>query len=96
MKQMVFGLIALLPMTAAADVERGERLHAQHCQGCHQGMIGGDGSTLYTRADRRVRSLPALGRQVNRCKDNLGLRLFDEEVSDIVHYLNQSYYRFEE
>jgi cytochrome c2 len=40
-------------------------------------------STAYTR-----------GTQVRFCKDNLGLAWFDDEVNDVIGYLNKEYYRF--
>jgi hypothetical protein len=34
------------------------------------------------------------GTQVRFCKDNLGLAWFDDEVNDVIGYLNKEYYRF--
>ena len=48
----------------AADIENGDDLHFENCTGCHD-------STVYTRDDRKVRSLARLGTQVRFCKDNL-------------------------
>jgi hypothetical protein len=41
-----------------------------------------------------VQSLSRLGTQVRFCKDNLGLAWFDDEVNDVIGYLNKEYYRF--
>jgi hypothetical protein len=38
--------------------------------------------------------LPNLGKQVRFCKDNLGLTWFDDEVNDVIHYLNKDFYKF--
>jgi mono/diheme cytochrome c family protein len=95
MRVTPFFLCALLLAPAAhADAKRGANLHQQNCVACHARMTGGDGSALYTRADRRVQSLPGLNKQVRRCKDNLGLTWFDEEVEDVANYLNATYYKF--
>ncbi|WP_303903767.1 c-type cytochrome [Thiohalomonas denitrificans] len=88
--------VVVLTGTASAEPAGGEELHQQHCVECHQRMAGGDGSALYTRDDRRVNSLEGLHTQVNRCKDNLQIALFDDDVAAIARYLNKSYYRFEE
>jgi hypothetical protein len=78
----------------AADAARGAQLHSQQCTGCHAARFGGDGSGIYTRDNRRVRSLPGLQQQVNRCKNNLQIVWFDEDVDDVVDHLNASYYHF--
>ena len=73
---------------AAADIENGEELHFDDCTGCHLDEV-------YTRANRVVGSLERLGQQVRFCKDTVGAQWFDEDVEDVIEYLNQSYYRFE-
>jgi mono/diheme cytochrome c family protein len=80
-------------MPAHADIKRGADLHQNNCVACHAQMVGGDGSLLYTRPDRRIQSRPALERQVRRCKENLGLTWFDEEVADVVEFLDARYYK---
>jgi mono/diheme cytochrome c family protein len=82
----VLGLCAALP-ASAADAQRGHALHEKHCTACH-------GSEVYTRPDRRVTSLAGLRKQVNRCKHTLEVQWFDDDVEDVVAYLNQTYYRF--
>ena len=71
----------------AADIENGEDLHFENCTGCHD-------ETVYTRENRNVQSLERLGRQVRFCKDSLELTWFDEDVDDVIEFLNQNYYRF--
>lgn len=83
--------IALLTPLApgqAADVERGKSLHQRSCLSCHD-------TGVYTRADRRVQSLGALDTQVRQCDANLGTQLSGQDITDIVGYLNQTFYRFE-
>lgn len=89
-------LLAAAGAATAADPERGGQLHAQNCVSCHRSIIGGDGSALYTREDRRVTSLAGLEIQVRRCENNLGLTWFDDQVADVVEYLNANYYHLEE
>ena len=87
--KMIFALaLALTSSTAlAADIDNGDDLHFTHCTGCHD-------SSVYTREIRRVDSLERLGLQVRFCKDSLELNWFDEDVEDVVEYLNQTYYHF--
>jgi len=71
----------------AVSKDHGEKLHMKSCSGCHD-------SSVYTRQNRRVQSLPKLGSQVRFCKNNLGITWFDDEVEDVTHYLNKEYYKF--
>lgn len=92
MNKLLQPLIAALLLAAtgplmAADTGRGESLKQKNCMGCHE-----DG--VYTRQDRRVSSLDGLEKQVRRCELTLGLQWFDEDVNDVVAYLNQTFYKF--
>jgi hypothetical protein len=63
---------------------------------CHASLFGDNGTSIYTRPNRRVHSLEALKRQVNLCKNNLEITWFDDDVADVVAYLNRSYYKFKQ
>lgn len=78
------GTAALAP---AADLNRGQELQQENCMSCHD-----DG--VYTRDNRKVNSLSALETQVRRCELTLGLQWFDEDVADVVGYLNDAFYKF--
>ena len=73
--------------TDAQAIKHGQEIVQKDCTRCH-------GDEVYTRTDRRVSSLAALGKQVRRCKDNIGIQLFDEDVNDVIKYLNSKYYKF--
>jgi len=84
------GLIFAMAFTAssnAADIDSGGELHSESCTRCHD-------SAIYTREDRKVQSLAKLGTQVRFCKDNLGVTWFDDEVGDVIGFLNNKYYHF--
>ena len=83
-------------LQAAPDLQRGKSLHDENCIKCHAGMVGGDGTGIYTRPDRRIESLAGLRRQVNRCKDSLGMPWPADQIDDVVYYLNQTFYKFPE
>ncbi len=91
MKIAHLGLLAALAVPlplAAADIENGEELHFEDCTGCHL-------EEVYTRENRVVGSLERLGQQVRFCKNSVGAQWFDEDVEDVIAYLNQAYYRFD-
>ena len=79
-------LLGALPATQAADAERGKQLVDKHCTSCHDDKV-------YTRENRRVTTLDGLKKQVKRCELNLGLTWFDEDINDVVNYLNSTYYK---
>jgi len=81
-------------MAEETGITHGKKLHQQSCTACHGKMTGGDGSTLYTRSNRRVNSLDALNAQVRRCESNLELKWFDEDINSVSEYLNAEYYKF--
>ena len=69
------------------QLKNGNKLHTEHCLKCHT-------DNVYTRSNRFVKSLSALGKQVVRCKDNTGAPWFDEDTDAVVHFLNEKYYKF--
>ena len=70
-----------------ADPMHGENVHTEHCYKCHT-------DSVYTRDNRFVKSIDALGKQVVRCKDSNDIPWFDEDTDAVVQFLNQKYYKF--
>lgn len=91
----LFTGLAFAATSQAADWQRGEKLHNSQCVACHAARFGNNGADIYTRTNRRVQSFESLQRQVNRCKNNLEITWFDEDVADVVEYLNREYYTLE-
>jgi len=89
-----FVLISASTSVTNASVENGKDLHNSNCTSCHISSQGGDGSGIYTRENRRIESHPALIKQVNRCRDSLGLPWPKEHISDVVEYLDSNFYKF--
>ena len=87
-------MLAIFAPAQAADIKKGEQLVNNQCISCHASRFGNNGSDIYTRPDRRVTSLAGLKKQVIRCRDNLGITWFDEDVDDVVAFLNARYYKF--
>ncbi len=79
---------------AGADVQAGARLHAEQCAGCHIARFGGDGSRIYTRPDRQVKSIESLVQRITTCNANLGNNLFPDDEANLGAWLNQTHYRF--
>ena len=92
---MSLAALVCCSFTASADkgvdqekqFEHGNKMHTEHCYKCHTDKV-------YTRDNRFVKSLNALGKQVVRCKDNTGAPWFDEDTDAVVHFLNEKYYKF--
>jgi cytochrome c553 len=80
---------------AKADINAGKALVNQHCISCHASSFGGDGSAIYTRENRLVKSSKGLLAQVRNCNTMLGLKWFEDEELNVAGYLNQNYYKFE-
>lgn len=103
---MINRLIAtliLLTITATAqatpfakgDAGAGKKTFDQHkCNSCHVSILGGDGSAMFARADRKVKTPASLATQITRCSTNLGLMLFEDDEENIGAYLNKNYYKF--
>ncbi len=92
--------LAALPLSlhaapfAKGNVKAGEKLHKEQCQACHAARFGGDGSRIYTRAERRVKNANALAQQIATCNSMLGAQLFPDDELNLAAYLNATYYKF--
>jgi len=90
MKNLNLAFLSILFMAAnnaQADASDGHELHQESCVRCHS-------SDVYTRNNAKVKNLPALGKQVRLCKNNLGISWFNEDVKDVVGFLSKTYYKF--
>jgi mono/diheme cytochrome c family protein len=74
---------ALLP----GDAAKGKAVHDKQCVACHD-------NSVYTRADRRMKSPEALIGQVNNCVRQTGVKLDRDQINDLVKYLDESFYKF--
>jgi cytochrome c553 len=78
-----------------ADPAAGAKLVDEaKCSGCHAQRFGGDGTSVYTRPDRKVKSADALLKQVRACVTQLNVQWFPDEEEHVAAYLNQKYYKF--
>lgn len=92
--KVILSLAIILCLAAGAhaavpgDAAEGKRLHDANCTACHD-------SSVYTRKDHKVRSLPGLGQQVENCTHMAQKEFSPAEKQDIVKYLNDRFYRFQ-
>jgi mono/diheme cytochrome c family protein len=89
MKRLILiGVMVAASPAAVADAARGKTLHDEQCTKCH-------GTDVYTRSDHFIKNREALAKQVQRCQLSAGAQWFDEDVNDVVEYLNATFYKFE-
>ena len=99
MKKVIFYtalVLFALSKPAIADVARGKDLHDSNCISCHASLYGNDGTAIYTRPDRKIDSLSALTNQIKRCKNSMGVLWPDDQIADLIEYLNTTFYKFED
>ena len=80
-------LLSGMTSLCAADIDRGEALHNEHCTRCHK-------PDIYTRSDRLINNLDALKERVKQCELANDLLWFEEDVEDVAAYLNSGFYQF--
>ena len=66
----------------------GIKLHGTKCTACHS-------TEVYSRSDRKIKSLDSLEIRVNACiKNAVKEEWSKEETSSVVEYLNKEFYKF--
>ena len=92
MKHLLWVLVFVLLMSFAnaalpGNSANGKKLHEANCGACHD-------SRVYTRKDRRIKSLDALKGQLQGCGHVAKKDFSPAEQQDIVKYLNEQFYHF--
>ncbi len=82
-------LLSALPMQRAlsTDSAQGKKLHEANCVKCHN-------TSVYTRPDRKIKSLAALNERVVACTHAAQVTLTDDEQKSLAQYLNEQFYKF--
>ena len=83
-----FLLILTTAPVYSVDLANGERLHQENCMQCHTPEI-------YQRENRIVNNFDELDSRVRQCELTNELTWFDEEIDDVINYLNVNYYMFQ-
>lgn len=77
---------------AEGNAQTGKKLFDKYkCNSCHAQMVGGDGSAIFTRRDRKVHNASELVDQIRVCSGNVGAQLSAQDVQHLGAYLNQYY-----
>ncbi len=92
---MIVATMAHADPFAAGDPAIGKAMVEKNCIACHASKFGGDGSAIYTREDRMVKTSKGLLAQIRNCNTMLGLTWFEDEELHVASYLNKTYYKFE-
>ena len=80
---------------ADGDAKMGKKIFDQYqCNRCHIARVGGDGSTIFTRAERSVTRPEKIIPQIKVCSGMVGANLTPQQEQDLAAYLNQQYYKF--
>ncbi|MEW6590631.1 MAG: cytochrome c [Pseudomonadota bacterium] len=91
---LAFATAAQAAPFAQGDPKAGKALHDKTCISCHASQFGGDGSGIYTRADRKTRTAQQLAARISGCNANTGAGWFPEDEAHVGAYLNRQYYKF--
>ncbi len=77
------------------DSQTGKQLFDKYkCSSCHIGKMGGDGSAIFTRPNRKATSPQLIKERMIMCSGSIGTELSDQEQEHLGAYLNQQYYKF--
>lgn len=77
------GAQAALP----GDAAEGKRLHDANCMACHD-------TGVYTRKDRKMRSVDAVRQHMQSCSHMAKLSLSAAQEQHLLKFLNEQFYRF--
>jgi len=90
-KPLLIAVVSLFVSSAqAADDDFSPKVFVEeHCTRCHD-------ASVYTRPNHSVNDVAALKVQVQRCHTMVGETLFEEEIDEVVNYLNETHYKFKE
>jgi mono/diheme cytochrome c family protein len=80
-------LLSISPFAMSANPERGKLLYKNHCIKCHT-------SGVHIRKKRKAKNIGDITYQVNRWVTNNKLDWTQNEIDDVVRYLNTKYYGY--
>jgi cytochrome c553 len=88
----LFPIVAVLSVSTQAatlpgDAANGKKLHDASCTSCHN-------DSVYKRQDHKIKSLEGLTQQIRNCEHMTDVTLGKTQVSDLVKFLNETYYKF--
>lgn len=78
---------ALAQAPKAPSQPRGQLLYATYCNSCHTTQV-------HWRDKRLAKDWEGLGKEVRRWQGNIGLGWSDDDIREVMIYLNQRHYKF--
>ncbi|MEY2777783.1 MAG: hypothetical protein RLY30_1881 [Pseudomonadota bacterium] len=80
---------------AKGNAKQGQALHEAKCAACHNSMMPGNkGEELYDEFNRKMKNAAQLKGMVEFCANRTKSEWFDEEITSVSRYLNDSFYKF--
>jgi cytochrome c2 len=80
---------------ADGNADTGKKMFDDYkCNSCHKGLVGGDGSKVFTRPNRQVSNPKELVERIVICSGNVGAKLSEQDKQHLAAYLNKNYYQF--
>ena len=73
--------------TTPGNAAAGKKVHEANCTSCHD-------DSVYKRKDHKVKTLAGLTEQIRSCEHMTDITPEKSRVSDLVKYLNETYYKF--
>ena len=90
-KAFIAGCLLSVSTVVLAD---GKALHDASCMQCHASLTGGDANSLYSRSDRKVKSLTGLEKRVANCAIAADANWTPAQQQQVIDYLNSGFYHF--
>lgn len=91
---MMRSLLALLFLSVSATaLAQGKQLHDANCMQCHASLTGGQANSIYSRADKGVKTLDGLNKRVANCAIAADVNWTSEQQQQVVDYLNSEFYK---
>ncbi|MFA6062599.1 MAG: cytochrome c [Gallionella sp.] len=91
-------LLLLCPLAVQAapfpegNAQTGKAIFDKYkCNSCHIEMLGGDGSAIFTRPNRKVHNADELVGRIKQCSGTVGANLTPQEEQHLGAYLNRYY-----
>ncbi|WP_417549662.1 hypothetical protein [Methylophaga sp.] len=88
-------LVAMVFLSVSATaLAQGKQLHDANCMQCHASLTDGQPNSIYSRADRGVKTLDGLGKRVANCAIAADVNWTATQQKQVVDYLNSQFYKF--
>jgi cytochrome c5 len=75
------------PSALTEQLAEGKELNTDNCTKCHN-------TSVYTKKDRKVKTLEVLTKRVQGCNSKTGAGLDKDELEALTLFLNTEYYKF--